>query len=91
MTLRKLLAAAPVIGVLALAGPVASAGAQTSVAAPPPSAIPCYPYPAFCGPNGQPWLSAFFPSSLPSLFGGLTIQPLQGFPFSLAPLTGQTP
>ena len=90
MTLRKLLAAALVIGVLALAGPVASAGAQT-VAAPPPSAIPCYPYPAFCGPNGQPWLSAFFPSSLPSLFGGLTIQPLQGFPFSLAPLTGQAP
>jgi hypothetical protein len=54
----------PVIAALALAAPVASASAQTTPAA--GSNIPCYPYPAFCGPNGQPW----FPLSLP-------FQPLQ--------------
>jgi hypothetical protein len=55
VTLRKLVGVVPVIVVLALAAPVSSASAQAG--------IPCYPYPAFCGPNGQPWLSFFFPQT----------------------------
>ena len=66
MTLRKLLAVAPVIGALAVAAPVATASAQTTSApASPTSAIPCYPYPAFCGPNGQPWFQVA-PLQLPT-------------------------
>jgi hypothetical protein len=63
MSLRKLAALVPVTAALALAVPVASASAQTISPAPgsPQSAIPCYPYPAFCGPNGQPWLQYLFP------------------------------
>jgi hypothetical protein len=56
MALRKLAVVAPVIGALALAAPVAGASAQT---APAPGTIPCYPYPAFCGPGGQPWWQFF--------------------------------
>jgi hypothetical protein len=60
MALRKLAAAVPVIAALALAGPVAGASAQTTAAAGSPGAmIPCYPYPAFCGPNATPWLQYF--------------------------------
>jgi hypothetical protein len=46
---------------LAIAAPVAGASAAQStsgnatLAAVATSSIPCYPYPAFCGPNGQPW------------------------------------
>ena len=58
MTIRKLVSVVPVIAVLALAAPVASANAQTTAVT--PSAIPCYPYPAFCGPNGKSWLSFWF-------------------------------
>ena len=61
MTIRKLAGVVPVIAVLALAGPVASANAQS------PADIPCYPWPAFCGPNGKPWIPLLpleFPSSL---------------------------
>jgi hypothetical protein len=65
VTLRKLVGVVPVIAALALAAPVASASAQTTAAA--GSAIPCYPYPAFCGPNGQPWFSS--PFHFPSLTG----------------------
>jgi hypothetical protein len=79
MTLRKLLAAAPVIGVLTLAAPVASASAQT-VAPPPSSIVPCYPYPAFCGPNGQPWFSPLPLYTFPSQPGGPAIQPIPGWP-----------
>ena len=64
MTLRKLVGVVPVIAVLALAAPVASASAQTTPL-PGPGSIPCYPYPAFCGPNGQPWWT--FPFQFPSL------------------------
>jgi hypothetical protein len=65
VSIRKLVSVVPVIAVLALAAPVANAGAQTAG----PSAIPCYPEPAFCGPNGQPWfpLFQFQPLTLPSL------------------------
>jgi hypothetical protein len=70
MVLRKLVATAPVIAALALAAPVATAGAQT------PPGIPCYPYPAFCGPGGQSWLSFFFPS-LPSTTPGFGPGPVQ--------------
>jgi hypothetical protein len=60
MALRKLAAAVPVIAALAIAGPVAGASAQTTAAPGSPGAmIPCYPYPAFCGPNGTPWLQYF--------------------------------
>jgi len=70
VTLRKLVGVVPVIAALALAAPVASAGAQTAAG---PGSIPCYPYPAFCGPDGQPW----FPLS-----SRLGLTPLTG----LAPL-----
>jgi hypothetical protein len=79
MVLRKLAAVVPVITALAFAVPVAGASAQTTAAAGSPgSTIPCYPYPAFCGPGGQPWfpLQPSLPTSLP--FQGLT--PLPGFP-----------
>jgi hypothetical protein len=57
VTLRKFAGVVPVIAALALAAPVASASAQTTPVSGPGSTIPCYPYPAFCGPNGQPWFS----------------------------------
>jgi hypothetical protein len=68
MTLRKLASIAPIVGILALAAPVASASAATTPT-PGPAGIPCYPYPAFCGPNGQPWfqLPTPFPFQLPPL------------------------
>jgi hypothetical protein len=69
VTLRKLVGVVPVIAALALAAPVATAGAQTTAG---PGSIPCYPYPAFCGPDGQPWFHAsplfqFSPLTGPSL------------------------
>jgi hypothetical protein len=63
VTLRKLIGVVPVVAALALAAPVASASAATG-----PSSIPCYPYPAFCGPNGQPWFSFLQPLPLPFPF-----------------------
>jgi hypothetical protein len=67
MTLRKLVSVVPVVAALAVAVPVASASASTTPA-PGPSSIPCYPYPAFCGPNGQPWFSYWSPTQwLPQL------------------------
>ena len=56
LTRHRLIAAAAAVGALAVAGPVAGARAQTAAAtAPAPgSSIPCYPLPAFCGPDGQP-------------------------------------
>jgi hypothetical protein len=78
VTLRKLLRAAPVIAVLALAAPVATASAQT-----PGSMIPCYPYPAFCGPDGQPW----FPLAQPFQLAPLPATPQFGpGPVQLPPL-----
>ena len=60
MALRKLAALVPVVAVLAIAGPVAGASAETTAATGSPGAmIPCYPYPAFCGPGGTPWLQYF--------------------------------
>jgi hypothetical protein len=59
MSLRNVAAVAPVLAVLALAAPVAGASAQTTPdPGSPGSTIPCYPYPAFCGPNGTPWFSS---------------------------------
>jgi hypothetical protein len=68
MALRKLAAVVPVIAALALAVPVAGASAQATAApGSPESMIPCYPYPAFCGPGGQPWfpLQPSPPAALP--------------------------
>jgi hypothetical protein len=85
MVLRKFAAIAPVIAALALAVPVAGASAQTTAAPPSPALIPCYPYPAFCGPGGQPWFSLqpLTPGTLS--FPGLTslpgLTPLPGLPF----------
>jgi hypothetical protein len=82
VTIRKLVSVVPVIVVLALAAPVASADAQTTAVS--PSAIPCYPYPAFCGPNGKSWLSFWFPFSLENFavptvpFGPVPVQLLPG-------------
>jgi hypothetical protein len=87
MTLRKLAAVVPAIAVLALAAPVASASAQS---APPPgspgSVIPCYPYPAFCGPSGQPWGYPFFPFPITNP-GGPILPPGIGFPGLPIPFT----
>jgi hypothetical protein len=66
VTLRKLAGVVPVIAALAIAAPVASASAQTPG---PGSMIPCYPYPAFCGPSGQPWFSFLSPFGFPPLTG----------------------
>ena len=60
MTLRHLAVIAPVSLALALAGPVAAAPAATTPPSP-GSAIPCYPFPAWCGPNGKPWVPWPFP------------------------------
>jgi hypothetical protein len=79
MTLRKLTRIVPVVAVLALAAPVAAASAATTPATG-PAAIPCYPYPAFCGPNGQPWWQLpqpiGFPIQFPPLLGPLPFNPL---------------
>ena len=71
MTLRKLATVLPVVAVLAVSGPVAGASAQTPAPAPtgtPGSSIPCYPFPAWCTPDGQalaPWPFSFqFPAAL---------------------------
>jgi hypothetical protein len=71
MTLRKLATVLPVVAVLALTGPVAGASAQTdsgSTGTPssPGSSIPCYPFPAWCGPSGQPLTPWPFTFQLPS-------------------------
>jgi hypothetical protein len=88
VTLRKLIGVVPVVAALAFAAPVASASAQTTTVAG-PSSIPCYPYPAFCGPNGKPWFS--FPQPLPLPFPfPLTGPPLVHFgpgPVQLPPLS----
>jgi hypothetical protein len=52
---NRLTALTAVMAALAVAAPVAGASAQGTPATVAPSSIPCYPYPAFCGPNGQPW------------------------------------
>ena len=74
MTLRKLVRVVPVAAALAFAAPVASAHAQAG-----PSSIPCYPYPAFCGPSGQPWFSPLAPITIPTL-------PAGGFHFGPGPV-----
>ena len=94
MALRKLAAVAPVIGVLALAAPVAGASAATAPAPGSPGAgIPCYPYPALCGPNGQSWWQ-FFSSGL-SFPGTPSFSPgpaqLPSFPFAFSPGSVQIP
>jgi hypothetical protein len=80
MKIRTLAAAIPVAAALAVAGPVAAASAQTtSSTTSPTSAIPCYPYPAFCGPNGQPWFQWLpFPQS------PIVMQPLPSLPLPVA-------
>ena len=66
MSIRnRITALTAVTAALAMAAPVAGAGAAPSasgharLAATPstvsPSSIPCYPYPAFCSPSGKPW------------------------------------
>jgi hypothetical protein len=83
MNIRKLLGLVPVVAVLALAAPVASASASTTPVSTPGSQIPCYPYPAFCGPNGQPWFG------IPYTFQPITFPPfhLPGpLPLPIAPV-----
>ena len=72
MTLRTLARVVPVAAALALAAPVASAHAQAG-----PSTIPCYPYPAFCGPSGQPWFSPPAPITIPSPVFHFGLGPIQ--------------
>ena len=68
---KSLIAAAALVGALAVSGPVA--GASAAGAAPvvasattPGSNIACYPLPAFCGSDGQPawWAPAWVRSAL---------------------------
>jgi hypothetical protein len=70
MKLRKPAAIAPVIVALALSGPVATANAATAPFNP-SSVIPCYPFPAWCAPNGKPWVPWPFPFPFPSGLLGL--------------------
>jgi hypothetical protein len=70
MSIRKLATVGSAIAALALAAPVAGASAQTPGGGP-NGMIPCYPYPAFCGPSGQP-LNPFFPFSQSPLVPGRT-------------------
>jgi hypothetical protein len=88
MTLRKLATVLPVVAVLALTGPVAGASAQTGSTPPvtpssPGSSIPCYPFPAWCGPTGQPltpWPFAFqLPTALLAQLGW-NVPPATGTP-----------
>jgi hypothetical protein len=52
---HRLIAAAAMTGALAIAGPVAAAGATTGVVPPSTvSSVPCFPFPAWCGSSGQP-------------------------------------
>jgi hypothetical protein len=58
-TRNRLIAAAALVGALATAGPVAGASAAQPRAVATPgttigSLVPCYPYPAYCGADGQP-------------------------------------
>jgi hypothetical protein len=55
-TPHRLIAAAAVGGALAIAGPVtgASAAQTGAVTTPATSSVPCYPFPAWCGSDGQP-------------------------------------
>jgi hypothetical protein len=70
MALRKLAAIAPVIAVLSLAAPVAGANAQTTPIA--GSAIPCFPFPAFCNAQGEPTVPLAYPYAyLIPLFRGI--------------------
>ena len=68
---RKLLAIVPTVLVLALGAPLGTATAATPGS--PGSQSPCYPFPAFCGPDGKPWspwpFPFVFPMSLLALLG----------------------
>jgi hypothetical protein len=64
MNLRKPAAIVPVIVALTLSGPVAGASAATT-SFDPGASIPCYPFPAWCGPGGKPWVPWPFPFPYP--------------------------
>jgi hypothetical protein len=84
MRLRTLTAVVPVVAALGLAAPVGSASAQTTALPP----IPCYPFPAFCGPGGQPLFplpGLPFPRPLPYQPGG-PISPGSGPHFGPGPV-----
>jgi hypothetical protein len=75
MSIRtRITALTAVLATLAIAAPVTGASAATAtggqISTVAPSSIPCYPYPAFCGPSGKPWfpfLGRFF--TLPGTVG----------------------
>jgi hypothetical protein len=78
MTFRKLALLAPLAATVALAVPVAGASAATTPAPlPNPAGIPCYPYPALCGPDGTPFFQ--IPSYWP--FAPQSSQTPAPFPF----------
>jgi hypothetical protein len=90
---HRLIAAVALIGALATAGPVASASAAQPAAAAAPgttqgSSVPCYPFPAFCGPNGQPapWAPWWIRPAL-GLPPASVWQPVWIGPAPVAPLT----
>jgi hypothetical protein len=89
----RLIAAAALVASLAVAGPVGAASAATAApvvasTATPGSNIPCYPFPAFCGSDGQPawWAPAWVRPALglpsPSPWPPFTL----GQPISIVPL-----
>lgn len=87
---NRLVAAAAVVGALAVAGPAAagaSAAPTRAAGATPAPNVPCYPYPAWCGADGQPvWFAPFWVR--PAL--GLPPAPLWP-PLSILPAAPQLP
>lgn len=86
MTFRKLALLAPLAATVALAVPVAGASAATTPAPlPNPAGIPCYPYPALCGPDGTPWfpIPSYWPFAPQSSQTPASPFP---FPFPIAPV-----
>jgi hypothetical protein len=83
---NRLIAAATIAGALATAGPIATAGAAgvpaSATVAVSNSSIPCYPFPAWCGSNGQP--VPFAPWWVRPALG---LPPSNVWPFNIVPVS----
>jgi hypothetical protein len=96
---HRLIAALAVTGALAVAGPVAGASATTGAVASSTSSVPCYPFPAWCGSNGQPvswapfWVRPALGLPPAPLFPPFVLPtiPLPGLPTIALPVTSPVP